>query len=134
MTETGSWKFNSVQIDIYIYLLITFLLLLLLFLLIFILYAISILLGLNYFLTKEESSSFECGFDSFNNARFPYCIRFFITILIFLLFDIELVLLLPCVIYYYSFFEAELISFLFVYTLILGGFFYEWAQGSLDWF
>jgi len=114
--------------------LILFLLLLLVLLLIFILYFIRLLLGLNYLLKKERCNSFECGFDSFNNARFPYCIRFFMTILIFLLFDIELVLLLPCVIYHYSFFISEITSFLFVYLLILGRFFYEWGQGGLDWF
>ncbi|KAG5335683.1 NU3M oxidoreductase, partial [Acromyrmex charruanus] len=69
-------------------------------------------------LTHEEISSFECGFNSISSARLSFRTKFFI---ISLIFNIEIVLLLP-LIYVYINFNPFIIfySFLFLFILFFG--------------
>nr|YP_010447194.1 NADH dehydrogenase subunit 3 [Tibia fusus]UTM92202.1 NADH dehydrogenase subunit 3 [Tibia fusus] len=83
---------------------------------------------------REKSSPFECGFDPIKSARLPFSLRFFLLAIIFLIFDVEIVLLFPALATVMSGLSLELAIgiFLFLIILILG-LFHEWNEGSLDW-
>ena len=83
---------------------------------------------------REKFTPFECGFSPFKKARRPFSIRFFITTLIFLIFDIELALLIPLgiLIKISSTFNL-LILRLIVTAILLFGLLHEWKQGVLNW-
>nr|YP_138286.1 NADH dehydrogenase subunit 3 [Ichthyophis bannanicus]AAT07880.1 NADH dehydrogenase subunit 3 [Ichthyophis bannanicus] len=82
----------------------------------------------------EKLSPYECGFDPLGSARLPFSMRFFLIAILFLLFDLEIALLLPTPWANQlntpstSIFLAMLILLLLTLGLI-----YEWLQGGLEW-
>nr|YP_010988771.1 NADH dehydrogenase subunit 3 [Paranaspides williamsi]WOR81141.1 NADH dehydrogenase subunit 3 [Paranaspides williamsi] len=83
---------------------------------------------------REKTSPFECGFDPKGTARLPFSLRFFLIALIFLIFDVEITLLLPLpiILSYSNISSWTLTSTVFLLILLLG-LFHEWNQGALDW-
>nr|QBC73146.1 NADH dehydrogenase subunit 3 [Bathysciadiidae sp. MNHN-IM-2013-40843] len=86
-------------------------------------------------LSREKSSPFECGFDPMGNARTPLSMRFFLLAVIFLIFDIEIILLIPFLQLSSSMADPSsfMTVFLFLFILMFG-LFHEWNEGSLNWF
>nr|YP_009123713.1 NADH dehydrogenase subunit 3 [Lepas anserifera]AJN90587.1 NADH dehydrogenase subunit 3 [Lepas anserifera] len=95
---------------------------------------ISSLLSKKSLLDQEKSSPFECGFDPKNTSRIPFSIRFFLIAIIFLVFDIEISILLPLGIVSGS---LDPVSWLMVGGIFLGlvtlGLYYEWLDQTLSW-
>nr|QWQ55670.1 NADH dehydrogenase subunit 3 [Microconema clavata] len=83
---------------------------------------------------REKSSPFECGFDPKSSARLPFSLRFFLIAVIFLIFDVEIALLLPVTIIMQA---SNIISWtavsMFFLLILLIGLFHEWNQGALEW-
>nr|ADZ14904.1 NADH dehydrogenase subunit 3 [Geophaps plumifera] len=101
---------------------------------------LSILLTtLNFWLSQmtpdsEKLSPYECGFDPLGSARLPFSIRFFLVAILFLLFDLEIALLLPLP--WANQLQSPITTLTWASTLILLltlGLIYEWMQGGLEW-
>nr|YP_004123114.1 NADH dehydrogenase subunit 3 [Cottus poecilopus]ABY80713.1 NADH dehydrogenase subunit 3 [Cottus poecilopus] len=82
----------------------------------------------------EKLSPYECGFDPVGSARLPFSLRFFLVAILFLLFDLEIALLLPLP--WGDQLTTPLMTFLgatAVLMLLTLGMIYEWLQGGLEW-
>jgi len=82
---------------------------------------------------SEKYSPYECGFAPFRTERAQFDIKFYLVALLFLVFDVELMFLLPyCISYYYLGVLGYLIFIIF-FSLLIVGFLVEWAVGMLTW-
>uniref|UniRef100_UPI003001F41C NADH dehydrogenase subunit 3 n=1 Tax=Choerodon azurio TaxID=193513 RepID=UPI003001F41C len=82
----------------------------------------------------EKLSPYECGFDPLGSARLPFSLRFFLVAILFLLFDLEIALLLPLP--WGDQLDSPLTTFIWASTvlaLLTLGLVYEWIQGGLEW-
>nr|YP_002364462.1 NADH dehydrogenase subunit 3 [Geococcyx californianus]ABY82536.1 NADH dehydrogenase subunit 3 [Geococcyx californianus]ADM26358.1 NADH dehydrogenase subunit 3 [Geococcyx californianus]QOD97519.1 NADH dehydrogenase subunit 3 [Geococcyx californianus] len=102
--------------------------------------ALSLLLTtLNFWIAQtnpdsEKLSPYECGFDPLGSARLPFSIRFFLVAILFLLFDLEIALLLPLP--WAIQLQSPTTTMIYTSTLLLLltlGLAYEWKQGGLEW-
>nr|YP_004285951.1 NADH dehydrogenase subunit 3 [Bycanistes brevis]ADM26332.1 NADH dehydrogenase subunit 3 [Bycanistes brevis] len=99
----------------------------------------SILCLLNFWLAQtnpdsEKLSPYECGFDPLGSARLPFSVRFFLVAILFLLFDLEIALLLPLP--WATQLQSPTTTLTWASTIILLltlGLIYEWMQGGLEW-
>nr|QDO71851.1 NADH dehydrogenase subunit 3 [Brachidontes mutabilis] len=100
-----------------------------------ILSSLFVILSFNKVYDREKSSPYECGFESMMSARHPFAVRFFLVAAIFVVFDVEIALLIP-VTYSIFFFGSSLnvlvVVVLFMLLLFVG-LFHEHREGSLDW-
>ncbi len=83
--------------------------------------------------THEKLLTYECGENPEGSPWVKFNIRFYVVALIFLIFDVEVVLLIPWALVYQ---EYGLIGFAVgaVFLLLLGlGMAYEWRKGDLEW-
>nr|QPF22253.1 NADH dehydrogenase subunit 3 [Ophidascaris sp. CYZ-2020] len=78
---------------------------------------------------KNKISSFECGFVSVGKIQNSFSIHFFIMMLMFVIFDLEVVMFVGILVSDLS----SLISFLILLFFIMGGFYMEWWYGKLVW-
>nr|YP_009991902.1 NADH dehydrogenase subunit 3 [Nothocercus julius]QNN84776.1 NADH dehydrogenase subunit 3 [Nothocercus julius] len=83
---------------------------------------------------SEKLSPYECGFDPLGSARHPFSIRFFLVAILFLLFDLEIALLLPLP--WAIQLPRPTLTMLWtsmILLLLTLGLIYEWIQGGLEW-
>lgn len=85
-------------------------------------------------LYSEKANPYECGFDPTSSARLPFSIKFFLVAITFLLFDLEIALLLPLpwAIQTTNIITITITAFILV-TILALGLSYEWTQKGLEW-
>ena len=80
----------------------------------------------------EKIRPFECGFIPNSKSRTPFSTHFFLIAIIFLIFDVELILLFP----YFLLRESGSTNkemFILLVVLLTWGTLVEWSQSMLDW-
>nr|YP_008081963.1 NADH dehydrogenase subunit 3 [Ziphius cavirostris]AGK37958.1 NADH dehydrogenase subunit 3 [Ziphius cavirostris]AGK37981.1 NADH dehydrogenase subunit 3 [Ziphius cavirostris]AGK38020.1 NADH dehydrogenase subunit 3 [Ziphius cavirostris]AGK38072.1 NADH dehydrogenase subunit 3 [Ziphius cavirostris]AGK38085.1 NADH dehydrogenase subunit 3 [Ziphius cavirostris] len=82
----------------------------------------------------EKTSPYECGFDPMGSARLPFSMKFFLVAITFLLFDLEIALLLPLPwAIQTNNLNTMLTMTLFLISLLAASLAYEWTQKGLEW-
>jgi len=102
----------------------------------FILSSIIIFLSLSFGSNNsdaEKVSSYECGFDPYEDARNNFDVRFYLVAILFIIFDLEAVYFFPwCM--SFSFLNNEGFFFMIDFILeLLIGYIYAWQIGALEW-
>jgi len=82
---------------------------------------------------SEKLSTYECGFNAFDDSRMRFDVRFYLVAILFIIFDLEVAFLFPWAVVFgelgwFGFWSMML--FLGVLTI---GFIYEWNKGALEW-
>ena len=81
----------------------------------------------------DKSSPYECGFDAFEDARMKFDVRYYLVVILFVLFDLEVAFLFPWAVALEQIGAYGLVS-MAVFLLILAvGFVFEWKRGALEW-
>lgn len=95
-------------------------------LLVFVLKVVSVFISESVVLNREDFTSYECGFEHHGLSRVPFSIRYFFLTLVFLLFDLEIILLLffPSS-FLFSFSHVSLLSVVFFVYFLYVGLIYE---------
>nr|YP_010702002.1 NADH dehydrogenase subunit 3 [Brachytarsina amboinensis]WCL18790.1 NADH dehydrogenase subunit 3 [Brachytarsina amboinensis]WHN64465.1 NADH dehydrogenase subunit 3 [Brachytarsina amboinensis] len=95
---------------------------------------ISFILSKKSIMDREKMTPFECGFDPKSSSRMPFSLRFFLITIMFLIFDVEITLMLPMspTIYISNLLEWTYTSIIFIIILLIG-LYHEWNQGMLNW-
>jgi NADH-quinone oxidoreductase subunit A len=81
----------------------------------------------------EKLSTYECGFEPYNDSRHKFDIKFYLLAIIFIVFDIETAFLLPWSLSITKLSTLgfwSMIDFIFELSFV---YLYIWSSGALDW-
>ena len=85
----------------------------------------------------EKLSTYECGFNAFDDARMKFDVRFYLVSILFIIFDLEVAFLFPWAATLMKLpHDAQVFAFvsMMVFLGVLTvGFIYEWKKGALEW-
>ena len=83
--------------------------------------------------TKKKLQAFESGIKSVGNARQPFAVKYFLTAILFVLFDVEVIFLYPWAVNFMELGWQGVITMGLFMGLLLAGFVYIVKSGALDW-
>ena len=81
----------------------------------------------------EKNSTYECGFEPFEDSRMKFDVRFYLVAILFIIFDLEIAFMFPWAVVltelgWFGF--GAMVVFL---AILVVGFIYEWKKGALEW-
>jgi NADH-quinone oxidoreductase subunit A len=91
------------------------------------------------FITKSDKNNdpklepYECGFEHFDDSRNKFDIKFYLVAVLFLIFDVEIIFLIPWAICLKTMTIQGFISVMFFISILIIGFIYEFKKGVLEW-
>ena len=93
---------------------------------------LSLILGKNN-LYREKASTYECGFEPFQDSRSKFEVKFYLVAILFIIFDLEIIFLFPWAVAFDQLNLFGFLSMMFFLLVLTIGFVYEWMKGALDW-
>lgn len=91
-------------------------------------------LNIRIIFSKEKFSTYECGFDPKSFSRIPFSLQFFLISILFLIFDVEIILISPIpFLINLNLIKSSLIISNIIIIILLLGLIHEWNEGSLKW-
>jgi len=82
---------------------------------------------------KKKDANWECGIEEVGNARFPVSIRYLLTAILFVLFDVEVIFFYPYAVNFRALGLEGLMAVIVFVGFFLTGFFYVLKKGALEW-
>nr|YP_010564889.1 NADH dehydrogenase subunit 3 [Pallenopsis patagonica]UZA61344.1 NADH dehydrogenase subunit 3 [Pallenopsis patagonica] len=101
-------------------------------------FIIMLLLSISYSMMKknlmelEKSSPIECGMNPINSPRTPFSIQFFLIAILFMIFDVEIALIIPLPLLKMFNMKMFLLTIFTFLLILLLGIIYEWHNGALE--
>jgi len=80
-----------------------------------------------------KDASFECGIESVGNARTPISVKYFLTAIVFVLFDVEVIFMYPWAVNFRALGRTGFVEMIVFMALLLAGFGYIIKKGILRW-
>jgi len=81
----------------------------------------------------EKVSTYECGFNAFDDSRMKFDVRFYLVAILFIIFDLEVAFLFPYAVSLDSVgIYGWAVVMIFLFELLVG-YIYAWKKGALDW-
>ena len=99
---------------------------------------VALALGLSHLLgpkrkTTQKDETFECGIETQGNARFPVSVKYFLTAILFVLFDVEVIFFYPYAVNFKSLGWSGFGAVMMFVGFFFAGFYYILKKGALDW-
>jgi NADH-quinone oxidoreductase subunit A len=86
---------------------------------------------------RAKGRPYECGIDPTTEAHDRFTVRYYIVAMLFLIFDVETIFLLPWAIIFmgddFSFTKFALIEMFVFIGILVVGYYYAWRKGALEW-
>ena len=90
-------------------------------------------LGVRHRRDAAKLSSYECGFEAFEDNRGRFDVRYYLVAILFIVFDLEIAFLFPWAVSLGSTGRFGLgVMGIFLGILVVGSV-YEWKKGALEW-